>query len=171
MTDAQKNSFYMAVGNYEGFRSTCYYCPSGKLTIGFGHRITDDERKRLCGVKLTFAQAFELLKQDFKKVFDWLAKQNIILKEYELFAVADLAFNVGCSTLSQRPMWKLIQHYSFALAANRHIEADNLSKKIAERFLCYVHYKRNGNVYTSDGLKLRRIFDRRLWLGDLYVLK
>lgn len=171
MTNEQKQAFFMAVANHEGFRSSSYYCPAGKLTIGFGHVIRDDERKRLCSGRLTFADAFKLLKEDFDKVFRWLANQNIILQEHELFAVADLAFNVGCTTLSQRPMFRLIKQYSDCIEAYKHREADELSKTISDRFLQYVHYRRNGKIYTSDGLLLRRKFDRSLWLGDLYVLK
>ena len=171
MTNEQKQSFFMAVANHEGFRSSAYYCPAGKLTIGFGHRITDDERQRLSCAKLTFKQAYDLLVSDFDKVFAFLAKQHFILQEYELFAIADLCFNVGCTVLSSRPIWKLIQEYSFALDRNQHMEADRLRNVIAERITHYVHYKRNGKTYTSNGLITRRNFDSRLFLGDLYILK
>lgn len=171
MTDEQKREFYMAVGNYEGFKSSAYYCPAGKLTIGFGHRITDDERQCLCLAKLTFKEAYDLLVSDFDKVFHFLEKQHFILQEHELYAIADLCFNVGCTTLSQRPIWKLLQEYSFALDRNHHMEADRLRNVIAERITHYVHYKRNGKVYTSGGLIIRRRFDSRLFLGDLCVLK
>lgn len=167
MTNEQKQAFFMAVANHEGFRSTAYYCPAGHLTIGFGHRITDDERQRLGLAKLTFKQAYDLLVKDFDKVFNFLAKQHFILQEYELFAIADLCFNVGCSVLSTRPIWKLIQEYSFS----HHIEADRLRNAIAERMLHYIHYKRNGKTYTSDGLIRRRNFDSKLFLGDLCILK
>lgn len=171
MTNEQKNAFYMAVGNHEGFRSTAYYCPSGCLTIGFGHRIADSERKQFATRKLTFREAFDLLTKDFENVFKFLAKQNFILQEHELFAVADLCFNVGCEKLSHRPIWQRIREYSQAIDNNQHFESDRLRQLIAERFLHYVHYTRNGKVYTSDGLLLRRKFDRSLWLGELYVLK
>ena len=171
MTDEQKKAFYMRVGDFEGFRSLPYYCPAGCLTIGFGHRITDNERQRLSTSKLTFKQAYDLLLEDFQKVFNFLSKQHFILEEHELFAFADLCFNVGCTTLSQRPIWKLFVEYSFALDRNHHIEADRLRKVIAERFTHYIHYKRNGKVYTSDNLIARRRFDSRLFLGDCDVLK
>ena len=171
MTNEQKEAFYMAVGNHEGYRSVPYYCPAGYLTTGFGHRITDNERKQLATRKLSFSEAFKLLKEDFSKVFAFLEKQHFILQEHELFAVADLALNVGCTTLSQRPFWGLLRNYSNALDANQHMQADYYRKLIADRFLSYIHYKRNGKVYKSDGLLLRRKFDRSLFLGDLYVLK
>ena len=171
MTNEQKQAFYMAIGNFEGFRSQCYYCPSGHLTIGFGHRITDNERQLYCTARLTFKQAYDLLVQDFDKVFNFLAKQDFILQENELFALADLAFNVGCSELASRPLFQRVKEYSLALSKNEHQKANRLSLYISQRFLAYCHYKRNGKVYTSDGLLARRRFDSRLWLGDLYILK
>lgn len=171
MTNEQKQAFFMRVGDFEGFRSQPYYCPAGCLTIGFGHRITDNERQRLSTAKLTFKQAFDLLVSDFDKVFDFLSKQHFILQEYELFAIADLCFNVGCSALSARPIWKLLQEYSFALDRSHHFEADRLRKVIAERITHYIHYKRNGKTYTSENLIARRNFDSKLFLGDVYILK
>ena len=171
MTDDQKKAFYMAIGNYEGFRSQSYYCPAGYLTIGFGHRIRDNERQRFCTARLTFKQAYDLLVQDFDDVFNFLAKQDFILQENELFALADLAFNVGCNTLASRPLFQRVRQYSEAINNHEHTKADALSKYISERFLAYCHYKRNGKVYTSSGLLARRRFDSRLWLGDLYILK
>ena len=171
MTDEQKKAFYMRIGDFEGFRSLPYYCPAGCLTIGFGHRIADNERQRLSTVKLTFKQAYDLLLEDFGKVFDFLSKQHFILQEHELYAIADLCFNVGCATLSSRPIWKLLQEYSFAIDRSHHIEADRLRSVIAERITHYIHYKRQGKVYTSDNLIARRNFDSKLFLGDFYILK
>lgn len=171
MTNEQKESFYLAVGNFEGFRSKPYYCPAGHLTIGFGHRIRDFERQRLCATKLTFKQAYDILVKDFDEVFNFLAKQDFILQEHELFALADLAFNVGCSTLASRNLFYRVKDYSKALSNNEHKKADELSQYISERFLAYCHYQRNGKIYTSSGLLARRRFDSRLWLGDVYILK
>lgn len=170
MTNEQKESFYMAVANIEGFRSSAYYCPSGHLTIGFGHRITDSERQQYATVKLTFKQAYDLLVCDFEKVFDVLAKQDFKLQENELFAVADLCFNTGFVCL-YRPFGTLLRQYSVALGNNMRLKADELNKKIQERFLHYCHYKRNGKVYTSDGLLARRRFDVSVWTGAIYAVK
>lgn len=171
MTNEQKEAFYLRVGDFEGFRSQPYYCPAGHLTIGFGHLIRDNERKRYCLAKLTFKQAYDLLVQDFTEVFNFLAKQDFILQEHELFALADLAFNVGCDTLASRPLFERVRQYNKALLANEHKKANELCTYISQRFLAYCHYKRNNKVYTSTGLLARRRFDSRLWLGDFYALK
>lgn len=171
MTNEQKESFYLAVCNFEGFRSSAYYCPAGYLTIGFGHVIRDFERQRLALAKLSWREAYDILVKDFEEVFDFLAKQDFILQEHELFALADLCFNVGCKTITKRYLFQCVKQYSKAIENNEHTKADQLSKYISERFLAYCHYKRNGKVYTSNGLLLRRRFDSRLWLGDVYVLK
>lgn len=166
MTNEQKEAFYLEVANFEGFRSLSYYCPSGYLTIGFGHRITDDERQRLSIAKLTFSEAYKLMISDFEKVFAELAKENFILEEHELFALADLCFNVGISTLRKRNIWHLLKIYSFCLDTNQHIRAHNLRNEICNRFLMYCHYKRNGKVYTSNGLLLRRRFDVKVFKNE-----
>lgn len=163
MTNEQKDSFFLEVANFEGFRSVPYYCPSGNLTIGFGHRITDNERKRLSLAKLTFAEAFKLMKQDFDLIFAELAKENFVFEENELFAVADLCFNVGIDTLRKRNIWHLLKTYSYCLDTNQHIRADDLRNQICETFLKYCHYKRNNITYTSSGLLLRRKFDVKVF--------
>lgn len=166
MTHEQKESFYLEVANFEGFQSSAYYCPSGCLSIGFGHRISDDERQRLSTSKLTFAQAFTLMKDDFASIFSELAKEKFILEENELFAVADLCFNVGINALRKRNIWHLLKTYSYCLETNQHLRADDLNKQICERFLHYCHYKRNGVVYTSEGLLLRRRFDVKVFKNE-----
>ena len=172
MTNEQKEAFYLRVADFEGFRAVPYYCPAHKLTIGFGHRITDDERQRLSTAKLTFKQAYDLLISDFDKVFNFLAKQDFILQEHELFALADLAFNVGCSALASRPLFERVRQYDKALRENEHKKADALCTYISERFLAYCHYKKpDGKVYVSSGLLARRRFDSNLWLGKFYALK
>lgn len=166
MTNEQKESFYLEVANFEGFRSCAYYCPAGCLSIGFGHRITDNERQRFSLCKLTFAEAYKLMKSDFETIFNELAKERFILEENELFAVADLCFNVGINTLRKRNIWHLLKTFSYCLDTNQHIRADKLRKEISERFLLYCHYKRNGKVYTSNGLLLRRRFDVKVFNNE-----
>lgn len=166
MTNEQKESFYLEVANFEGFRSCAYYCPAGCLSIGFGHRITDNERQRFSLCKLTYAEAYKLMKSDFETIFNALAKERFFLEENELFAVADLCFNVGINTLRKRNIWHLLKTYSYCLDTNQHIRADKLRKEISERFLLYCHYKRNGKVYTSNGLLLRRRFDVKVFNNE-----
>lgn len=166
MTNEQKDSFFLAVANFEGFRSLPYYCPSGYLTIGFGHRVTDNERQRLSVAKLTFAEAFELMKHDFYLIFAELAKENFVLEENELFAVADLCFNVGIANLRKRNIWHLLKTYSFCLDTNQHIRADDLRSQICDTFLKYCHYKRNNITYKSDGLFFRRKFDVKVFKNE-----
>lgn len=163
MTNEQKECFFLEVANFEGFRSVPYYCPAGYLTIGFGHRIGDNERQRLSVAKLSFAEAFKLMKSDFDVIFNELAKEKFILEEHELFALADLCFNVGINTLRKRNIWHQLKVYSYCLDTNQHLRADKLKEDICERFLMYCHYKRNGKVYTSEGLLLRRRFDVKVF--------
>ena len=166
MTNEQKECFFLEVANHEGFRSRAYYCPAGYLTIGFGHRIGDCERKRLSVAKLSFSEAYKLMISDFDVIFNELAKEKFILEEHELFALADLCFNVGIDNLRKRNIWHLFKVYSYCLDTKQHLRADKLKQEICERFLMYCHYKRNGKVYTSNGLLLRRRFDVKVFKNE-----
>lgn len=171
MTNEQKEHFLLKVGDFEGFRSTAYYCPAKCLSIGFGHRIRDFERQRLSLAKLTFKQAFELLKQDFEKCVACFNDSNIILQENELYALADIVYNCGWTNFCKGSVPKLALLYSDALNNNEFKRADELKQQICNKILEYCHYKRDGKVYVSSGLKLRREFDVSIFNGTHPILK
>lgn len=171
MTNEQKEHFLLKVGDFEGFRSTAYYCPAKCLSIGFGHRIRDFERQRFSLAKLTFKEAFELLKQDFEKCLACFKDANFILQENELYALADIVYNCGWSNFAKGSVPKLALLYSDALNNNEFKRADELKQQICAKMLEYCHYKRNGKVYTSTGLQLRRQFDVSIFNGTHPILK
>lgn len=171
MTNEQKEHFLLKIGDFEGFRSTAYYCPAKCLSIGFGHRIRDNERKRLSLAKLTFKQAFELLKQDFEKCLACFNDGNIILEENELYALADIVYNCGWTNFCKGSLPKLALLYSDALNNYEYKRADELKKQICNKMLEYCHYKRNGKVYVAKGLQLRRQFDVSIFNGSNPILK
>lgn len=171
MTNEQKEHFLLKIADFEGFRSTAYYCPAKCLSIGFGHRIADSERKRLSLARLTYFQAFELLKADFDNAVKYFVHADFILQEHELYALADIVFNCGWKNFSNGSLPNLCRSYSIALGSNSHALADNLSEQITNKMLQYCHYRRNGKVYVSEGLKLRRQFDVAIFKGTHPILK
>ena len=171
MTNEQKEHFLLKIGDFEGFRSTAYYCPARCLSIGFGHRIRDYERQRLSLAKLTYKQAFELLKQDFEKCLSCFNDANIILEENELYALADIVYNCGWTNFSKGSLPKLALLYSDALNSYEYKRADELKNQICEKMLEYCHYRRDGKVYISKGLQARRQFDVSIFNGSNSILK
>lgn len=171
MTNEQKEHFLLKIGDFEGFCSTAYYCPARCLSIGFGHRIRDNERQRLSLAKLTFKQAFDLLKEDFEKCVKQFDNAPFILEEHQLYALADIVYNCGWTNFSKGSLIGLCTAYSQALNAQRFKLSDELEKKICDTMLQYCHYRRDGKVYVAKGLQLRRQFDVSIFNGSHPILK
>lgn len=171
MTNEQKEHFLLKIGDFEGFRSTAYYCPARCLSIGFGHRIRDYERQRFSLAKLTFKQAFELLTQDFEKCLSCFNDCNFILAENELYALADIVYNCGWTNFCKGSLPNLALQYSVALNNYEYKRAAELKQQICQKMLEYCHYKHNGKVYFSKGLQLRRQFDVSIFNGTNPILK
>ena len=81
------------IKKYEGFAKKPYYCPSGVLTIGYGHTGCD---VRL-GMTITKKQANELLKKDLvrfkKKVLKYDEIYHWNMNQYQ--ALLSFAYNIG----------------------------------------------------------------------------
>ena len=164
MTNEQKEHFLLKVGDFEGFRSTAYYCPAKCLSIGFGHRIRDNERQRLSLAKLTYKQAFDLLKQDFEKCVKCFESAPFQLEEHQLYAFADIVYNCGWTNFCKGSLPKLATLYSDALNNYEYKRADELEQQICKKMLDYCHYRLNGKVLVSDGLLRRRKFDVSIFM-------
>lgn len=164
MTNEQKEHFLLKVADFEGFRSTAYYCPARCLSIGFGHRITDNERQFLSLAKLTFKQAFDLLKSDFEKCLKHFENAPFQLEEHQLYALADIVYNCGWTNFSKGSLIRLCTEYSDAINNHQFKKADELEEKICNTILQYCHYRLNGKVYVSEGLQRRRKFDVSIFM-------
>lgn len=171
MTNEQKEHFLLKIGDFEGFRSTAYFCPAKCLSIGFGHRIRDYERKRLSLAKLTFKQAFELLKDDFDKCLSHFKDCNFILAENELYALADIVYNCGWTNFCKGSLPKLVLLYSDALNNYEYKRADEYKKQICNKIMEYCHCRVNGKVCILEGLQKRRAFDVSIFNGSNPILK
>lgn len=170
MTNEQKEHFLLKVADFEGFRSSAYYCPARCLSIGFGHRIRDDERKSLSLAKLSFKQAFELLRKDFNDCLVHFNNAPFILEEHQIYALSDIVYNCGWTNFAKGSLISLCTQYSIALSSNMYALADDYQQKICDCIMQYCHYKRNGKVYVSKGLQLRRQFDVSVFNGTNRLL-
>ena len=87
------NKALKMIKKYEGLALKPYYCPSGILTIGYGHTGNDVKK----GMVITKKQANELLKKDlvrFKKevmMYDNIYHWN----ENEYQALLSFSYNIG----------------------------------------------------------------------------
>ena len=73
-----------------------YYCPSGVLTIGYGHTGPDVTK----GMQITEAEAERLLKEDLKRFEDAVKMLiRVSLTQHEFDATVSFAFNVGAGAL------------------------------------------------------------------------
>ncbi len=145
------------VAKFEGFRSRPYRCPSGVLTIGYGHTH---------GVKLsdrvTKEDAFELLRSDF------FICQSYILNKFDLKdcmntnqinALTDFVFNLGFGTLLGSTISNILDKY--------HTFSEPIRKKndaeIVSTILKYNKYRKNGKLVVSSGLQKRRQWEVTLY--------
>lgn len=146
------------VSVFEGFRSRPYRCPSGVLTIGYGH--TD-------GVKLsdrvTVDIALELLWSDF------LSSQSLLLKSFDLMncmnknqinALTDFVFNLGVGTLQRSSAAPYLKNYHSVSSSTR----NTYDSTIVSCLLKYNKYRKNGKLVVSDGLTKRRAWEVSLYL-------
>jgi lysozyme len=78
---------------FEGLATVPYFCPAGKLTVGYGHVILPNERELWAGV--TLAQAEALLLRDL--AWSLYAARDVgrVLSDGQAAALASLVFNIG----------------------------------------------------------------------------
>ena len=80
------------IKKYEGFSATCYVCPGGRLTIGYGHVLSEQERFTI----ITEAQAEELLLHDVSLIEDIIKKNiKVPLTQNQFDALISLIYNWG----------------------------------------------------------------------------
>ncbi len=135
-----------------GFAPEPYRCPAGHNTIGWGHRITSDDR---ITPPLTEAQAEALLKKDATRFADWLSRSvPVRLTQSMIDALISFIFNVGYSAFAGSTLY-------------RHLRA-GLYTSAAEQFLVWdkARNPKTGKKEVLPGLTRRRQAERALFLRD-----
>ncbi len=77
----------------EGLSFLPYKCPTGHLTIGYGHNLEHGISKE--AAELLLRQDIEIAIKQVKKTFIWWPK----LTEARLFVLVDMVYNMGLSSL------------------------------------------------------------------------
>lgn len=97
----------------EGYESKPYICPAGKRTIGYGHRILEDEKF----TSINQAEAEALLEKDIKKAYtaiiDALGNTADKLTEQQLAALVSMTFNSGISGVIDSEYFAMIKKGEF----------------------------------------------------------
>lgn len=133
------------ISEFEGLSLKSYYCPAGKLTIGYGHTGPDVAINQ----KITKEQAIELLKKDLSSaeltVTDLVVRA---LKQTQFDALVSFVFNVGRGNFSKSTLRQKLNNGSPI-------------EEVAEQFERWIYV--NGKV--SKGLVKRRAKEKALFLS------
>lgn len=154
------NDVLRQVAVFEGFRSRPYRCPSGVLTIGYGH--TRGVKPSDCVGR---EQAFDLLLADFVECQSYLFKKFDILdcmSKNQIYALTDFVFNVGFGTLLGSSISTILDRYhTFSPSTRKKADAE-----IVSILLKYNKYRKDGKLVVSTGLTKRRQWEASLFLSS-----
>jgi len=135
------------IKRFEGFASEPYYCPGGKLTVGYGHVMTDEEAATV--ERITKEHAEILLRQDAKIAEEAINKLvSVAIKQNQFDALVSFVFNVGGHAFEKSTMLKLLNNNDIGAAARQF-----------DRWV-YAAGKK------LEGLARRRAAEKALFLGD-----
>lgn len=93
------------IKEYEGFRAKPYYCPAGKLTVGYGHVVKSGEHFD----EISEEQGEAILRNDLataESAANLLVK--VPLNQNEFDALVSLIFNIGTTNFRNSTLLKLI---------------------------------------------------------------
>lgn len=102
------------IKRHEGFREKPYYCPAGKLTIGYGHVVKNGERFE----EITPEEGEALLRND---VAEAESATNLLVKvplnQNEFDALVSLIFNIGAANFRRSTLLQLLNKEMRYMAA------------------------------------------------------
>jgi lysozyme len=104
---------FTLIKQFEGCELTAYYCPAGKLTIGYGNTFYKDGSPIKEGDTITKAEAEDLL--------SWYCREHIKLPKGEWNlkqkqALYSLIYNIGQSAFDRSKCKKVIEKQEWAEA-------------------------------------------------------
>ena len=134
------------IKQFEGLELEAYVCPTGHLTIGYGHTGNVNE-----GDVITEEEAEDLLRKDVKSFEkEVFALLTVDVNTNEFSALVSLAFNIGSHNLK----------YSTVLR-----ELNNENRRAAAEAITWWNKGRVNGVLTElEGLVRRRKAEKELFL-------
>ena len=93
------------IKRFEGFSATPYFCPAGKLTIGYGHIILPEESRALINEQ----DAERLLKNDIKTAEQAvLSLVTVELTQGQFDALTSFVFNIGNQAFEKSTLLRIL---------------------------------------------------------------
>lgn len=134
----------------EGLRLAAYYCPAGKLTVGYGHTGPDVSE----GMTITEAEAQKLLEADLEWAGRTVEKEvTVPLNDNQFSALASLVYNIGPGAFAKSTLLRVLNEGNYLAAADE-----------------FLKWRKSGGKVLA-GLEKRRAAERGLFLQGLGVLK
>lgn len=95
------------IKEWEGCRLTAYRCPSGILTIGYGHTGPDV----IPGRKISLPEAEALFETDIQKFADSVAPmvRGVELRQCQFDALVSLAYNIGAGAFYRSTLLGMVR--------------------------------------------------------------
>lgn len=150
------SEFVEKVKEFEGLRLKAYKCPSGVLTIGYGHThgvVSNMEITPSDAVLLLLAD-LEIARYQLKSLFP---TSYFIACNFGLFyAITDFVFNVGFTKFKNSTLLNVLKSIDFS-----HPLSHNDVNRISIQLLRWVH---------SNGKVLRGLEARRQWEVSLLTM-
>lgn len=137
------------IRKYEGLRLAPYFCPAGRLTIGYGHVILPGESSLRAGISEGLAD--ELLLRDIAWALFEVRRVGRKLADFQEAALCSLVFNIGRAAWQKSTIRALVASGDFSGAAaqfGRWINADGV---------------------VQPGLVKRRYFERMTFEGKSWI--
>lgn len=95
------------IKRWEGCHLKAYLCPANVWTIGVGHTAAMGDPKPVKGMKITDAEADEILRRDLRTVErDVMAAVKVHLNQRQFDTLVSFVFNVGSGALNKSTLLK-----------------------------------------------------------------
>ncbi len=129
------------IKGWEGCRLTAYRCPSGVLTIGYGHTGADVRP----GMRITRGKADALFETDSARFASEVERVvgPVKLTGNQFDALVSLAYNIGTGALSRSTLL-------------RRVRLNPSDPAIRQEFMKHVNGRVNGVLKRLPGLERRR---------------
>ena len=136
------NAGLKLIKQYEGFWGAPYFCPAGKLTIGYGHVILSGEN---FSDAITEENAEILLKQDVSSAENTLNRLVIIeLSQNQFDALVSFVYNVGSKAFEKSTLLRFLNENKLELAAEQFsrwifakgvVQKGLINRRVAEKLM------------------------------------
>lgn len=140
------------IKEFESFSSTPYFCSSGKMTIGWGHKLLPSESYTL----ISLENAEFLLLQDLQVAIEYVSKKvEVVLTQNQFDALVSLVFNVGTGAFKNSYALKLLNKSQYKEASYEFFSEEN-------GFVYFTNPKTN-KVEKLQGLINRRAREQQIF--------